>query len=56
MNVYDGDWFGMEQIDAPLDGGLFEDTVFTPLDCGGFEPYAIPSGGGIGDVVDGGTY
>ncbi len=56
MAVYDGGWFGMEQIDIPLDGGLFEDTVFTPLDCGGFEPYVISSGGGVGTVVDGGTY
>ena len=56
MTVYDGGWFGMEQTDIPLDGGLFEDTEFTPLDCGGFEPYVIPSGGGTGAVVDGGTY
>ena len=55
MTVYDGGWFGMEQLDAPLDGGLFEDTEFTELDCGGFEPYVVPSGG-IGTVVDGGTY
>ena len=55
MTVYDGGWFGMAQLDAPLDGGDFEGTEFTPLDCGGFEPYVIPSGG-IGTVVDGGTY
>ena len=55
MNVYDGGWFGMAQIDTPLDGGSFEDTGFTPLDCGGFEPYVIPSGG-VGELVDGGSY
>lgn len=55
MTVYDGGIFGMAQIDIPLDGGSFDDTEFTPLDCGGFEPYVIPSGG-VGTVVDGGTY
>lgn len=55
MSVYDGGWFGVEQNDAPLDGGLFEDEELSPLDCGGFEPYAVPSGS-IGEVVDGGVY
>ncbi len=55
MTVYDGGWFGMAQIDAPLDGGSFDDTALTPLDCGDFGKF-VPSGGGVGDVVDGGTY
>ena len=55
VSFYDGGIFGMEQTDASLDGGLFEDEELTPLDCGGFEPYVIPSGG-IGEVVDGGVY
>lgn len=52
VHVYDGGGFGVEQIDAPLDGGLFEDEDLSPLDCGGFESYVIPSD----NVVDGGTY
>ena len=55
VSFYDGGIFGMEQTDAPLDGGLFEDEELTSLDCGGFEPYVIPYGG-IGEVVDGGVY
>lgn len=56
MTVYDGGWFGMAQIDIPLDGGSFDDTALTPLDCGDFGKF-VPSGGGsIGDVIDGGTY
>lgn len=56
MTVYDGGWFGMAQLDAPLDGGDFDDTALTPVDCGDFGKF-VPSGGGsIGDVVDGGTY
>ncbi len=54
MTVYDGGWFGMVQLDA-LDGGSFDDTALTPLDCGDFGKF-VPSGGGVGDVVDGGTY
>lgn len=52
MTVYDGGWLGIEQLDTPLDGGDFDGTEFTPLDCGDFEPYVIP----IGSIVDGGTY
>lgn len=55
MTVYDGGWYGMAQLDAPLDGGLFEDTALTPLDFGDFGKF-VPSGGGIGDIVDGGIY
>ena len=55
MTVYDGGWFGTAQLDVPLDGGSFDDTVFTPVDCGDFGKF-VPSGGGIADVVDGGTY
>ena len=55
LNIYDGGWFGMAQLDVPLDGGSFDDTVFTPVDCGDFGKF-VPSGGGIADVVDGGTY
>ena len=55
MTVYDGGWFGMAQLDAPLDGGDFDDTALTPLDCGDFGKF-VPSGGGVGDVVDGGNY
>ncbi len=55
MTVYDGGWFGTAQLDVPLDGGSFDDTALTPLDCGDFGKF-VPSGGGIGDVVDGGIY
>lgn len=55
VTIFDGGIFGAEQTDTPLDGGLFEDAELEPLDCGGFEPYVMPSGG-VGTVVDGGNY
>lgn len=50
---FDGGIFGAEQTDAPLDGGLFEDTELTAFDCGDFEPAALSF---TEAVLDGGKY
>ena len=50
---FDGGIFGVEQTDAPLDGGLFEDTELTAFDCGGFEPAVLSF---TEAVLDGGKY
>lgn len=55
MNVYDGGWFGMAQLDMPLDGGSFDSAYLSPLDCGDFGEYSIPIGE-LGTVIDGGNY
>ena len=54
VTVYDGGIFGMEQTDAPLDGGTFAGTADNTVDFGNFSPLIIVSPEGA--VIDGGVY
>lgn len=45
----EGGLFGMERLDAALDGGAFDDADLTLFDCGSFETAAAA-------VMDGGSY